>query len=203
VAPLTVGARGSGDLRRVIDRMNLTLAGWRDRTIILLGFGAALRRSEIVGLDVEDLRWTTEADGGTGVVLKLRSTKSGRFKEVHLPEGTTELCPVRALRLWLEISKLTAGPLFRPLTRNLRQREVRLTDRSVAEIVKKRVRAAGLDARQFSGHSLRAGFLTSAAGQGASLTDLAKFARHKDPRTTMGYVRGHEGMKRYPGKGMV
>jgi integrase len=112
-------------------------------------------------------------------------------------------CPVAALRAWLEAASITDGPVFRPVAKGGRIQATRLTDRSVAEIVKVHARRAGLDPKLFAGHSLRSGFLTSAAARGASIFKMADQSRHKSMDTLRGYVRDEEIFKRHAGEGLL
>jgi integrase len=101
-------------------------------------------------------------------------------------------CPVAAYRAWIEVAKLTAGPVFRPIAKGERLQGGRLTDRSVAKIVKAHAARIGLGPAAFSGHSLRSGFLTSAAARGVSIFKMMDVSRHKSVDTLRGYVRDAE-----------
>jgi site-specific recombinase XerD len=139
------------------------LAGLRDRTLLPVGFGGALRRSELVALDVEDIQETE-----TGLLVKIRGSKTDQERTgvtIAIARGDVA-CPAGALREWLDAAGIEVGPIFRPIDKAGTMRPSRLTDRSVANIVKAYAERAGFDASAFSGHSLRAGFLTSAAGKG-------------------------------------
>lgn len=160
----------------------------RDRALVLVGFAAALRRSELVALDIEDLQFRPE-----GVVLRLRRSKTdqdGAGAEVAIPCGTAEItCPVRALQTWLEAVGLAAGPLFRAITKTGRVTENRLSDRDVARIVKRLAEQAGHDPAAFAGHSLRAGFATTAARAGVPEAEIMRQTRHRSVAVMRGYVR--------------
>ena len=112
-------------------------------------------------------------------------------------------CPVTALKAWLEAAAITEGAVFRPIAKGGRIQATRLTDRSVADIVKAHAQRAGLDPRLFAGHSLRSGFLTSAAARGASIFKMADQSRHKSMDTLRGYVRDAEIFKRHAGEGLL
>ena len=112
-------------------------------------------------------------------------------------------CPVAALKAWHEAAAITEGPVFRPIEKGGRIQAARLTDRSVADIVKAHARRAGLDPKQFAGHSLRSGFLTSAAARGASIFKMADQSRHKSMDTLRSYVRDAEIFKRHTGEGLL
>jgi integrase len=98
---------------------------------------------------------------------------------------------------------IESGPIFRPIYKGGTVRTSRLTDRSVANIVKAYAGRAGFDASTFSGHSLRAGFLTSAAGKGASIFKMMDVSRHKSVDTLRGYVRDAELFKDHAGAGLL
>ena len=136
----------------------------RDRTLLLFGFAGALRRSELVALNVDDV---SEDDAGLRLVL--RKSKTDREAEGAirgLPYGSHPItCPVRAWRRWLEVSGITTGPAFRSVSRHGHLGTKHLSDRALADIVKRRAVAAGL-AGDFAGHSLRSGFATEGYGQG-------------------------------------
>jgi site-specific recombinase XerD len=176
------------------------LAGLRDRALLLIGFGGALRRSELVALDVADI-----AETETGLLVTIRRSKTdqeGEGATIAIARGDVA-CPVKALRTWLDGSGIEAGPIFRPIDRAGTVRPSRLTDRSVSNIVKAYAARAGFDADTFSGHSLRAGFLTSAAGKGASIFKMMDVSRHKSVDTLRGYVRDAELFKDHAGAGLL
>jgi len=159
-------------------------AGYRDRAAILIGFAGALRRSELVRLDVEDLTFTEN-----GLEIQLRES-AGVNKEtatrVSIPFGPEpEICPVTALSIWLSTSRIDEGPVFRPVDRFGRIQPRRLTDRSIALIVKRLAEAAGLDPSVYSAHSLRAGFATQALQDGVPDRTVMEYTRHRS-RTAFG-----------------
>lgn len=160
----------------------------RDRALLLVGFAAALRRSELTALDVADLRFVPE-----GLVLMLRRSKTdqdGAGTEVAIPYGASEAtCPVRALRAWLDAAGLTEGAVFVSINRADRPTGTRLSDRDVARVVKRAVAAVGYDADDFAGHSLRAGFATSAARAGVPEAQIMQQTRHRSLAVMRGYVR--------------
>jgi site-specific recombinase XerD len=176
------------------------IATLRDRALLLLGFGGAFRRSELVALDVADI-----AESNDGLLVTIRRSKTdqeGRSITVAIVRGKIA-CPVAALRAWLTAAGVCDGPVFRPITKGSKVRQRRLSDRSVASIIKHRAERIGLDPKMFSGHSLRAGFLTSAAARGASLFKLAEVSRHKSMDTLRGYIRDAEVFKSHAGEGLL
>jgi len=176
------------------------LAGLRDRALLLIGFGGALRRSELVALDVADV-----AETETGLLVTIRGSKTDQERvgvTIAIARGDIA-CPVKALREWLSAAGIEAGPIFRPINKAGAVRASRLTDRSVANIVKAYAERAGFDAGTFSGHSLRSGFLTSAAAKGASIFKMMDVSRHKSVDTLRGYVRDAELFKDHAGAGLL
>lgn len=159
----------------------------RDRAIVLLGFAAALRRSELAGLRVEDLRFEKR-----GLIVTIRRSKTdqeAKGVEIAVPfVASRSLCAVRAAKGWLEASGLVTGPLFRSFTLQREMLETPIDGRDVANLVKKLTSKARLEG-DFSGHSLRAGFATSAAASKVSLDAIARTTRHKSLSVLMGYVR--------------
>lgn len=170
----------------------------RDRALLSFGMVSCMRRSEIVALDVADVARVPE-----GLRVKIRRSKGdqeGVGATIAIPAGR-RLKPVQHLDAWLERAGIDGGPLFRRLSQcGTRVLPARMSDRSVAEIVKARARAAGLDPAQFSGHSLRAGFLTAAAQAGASIWKMQEQSRHKSLNVLSGYVRSARLFEDHAGK---
>ena len=177
-----------------------TLAGKRNRALILLGFAGAFRRSELVALEVADIE---ETDAGLRVTIRQSKTdQDGEGATIAIARGTVA-CPVRALRAWLDAAGIESGALFRSVNKAGGVATARLTDRSVANIVKSMAGTVGLDAGTFSGHSLRSGFLTSAAANGASIFKMMDVSRHKSVDTLRGYVRDAELFRDHAGTGLL
>ena len=126
----------------------------------------------------------------------------GHGTVIAIPRGVAA-CPVAALKAWLDAARITAGPVFRPIAKGARVQDSRLSDRSVANIVKAHAARVGLDRAQFAGHSLRSGFLTSAAGRGASIFKMADHSRHRSMDTLRGYVRDSEMFRNHAGDGLL
>jgi integrase len=160
----------------------------RDRALLLIGFAGALRRSELVALDVSDLRFVPE-----GLVITLRRRKTdqeGRGTEIAIPFGTSpRTCPVEALRAWLAAAKIAIGPVFVSVSRHGRVGGTRLSPYDVARVVKAAVGAAQYDPEEFSGHSLRAGFITSAARAGVAERHIQDQSGHRSLPVLRGYIR--------------
>ena len=163
------------------------LTGLRNRALILLGFSGAFRRSELVSLNVEHLTFMSQ-----GLQIFLARSKSdaegkGSYLGINALR-TSAYCPVAAVRAWLKAGGLKSGPLFRPISKAGTISERRLTDRSVANIVKEWALINGLDPDIYSGHSLRRGFATSAAISGASTKEIMKQTRHRSEKMANRYI---------------
>jgi integrase len=190
-------------LQMLLARIPDTLTGKRDRALLALGFAGAFRRSELVALDVEDLR--DDPEGLRVMVRRSKVDQEGRGFEKAIPHGRY-IRPVALVREWLDAAGITEGPVFRPVSRsgNVRQGEgVRLTTQAVADIIKKYTAAAGLDASTFGAHSLRAGYITTAAERGADLVRIMDQSGHRDPRTVVGYIRRANAFKGHSGSGFL
>ena len=191
----------SSELERVLERIDAyTLVGKRDRAILLLGFAAALRRSEISALEVADLEHTSR-----GVLVTIRRSKTDQAAEgqvVAVPFGKGGKCPVHAVKEWLRAAKIVEGRLFRGVRKNGLLR-AGLTPHSVGVILKRRFRVAGLDPDDYAAHSLRSGFLTSAADNGATVFQLMNVSRHKDLKTLQRSVRRRTDFDDYAGDGLL
>ena len=191
----------SSELDRVLEKIDAyTLVGKRDRAILLLGFAAALRRSEIAALEVSDLEHTPK-----GVLVTIRRSKTDQAAEgqvVAVPHGKGRKCPVHAIREWLQAAGIVEGRLFRGVRKNGLLR-AGLTPHSVGVILKRRFKVAGLDTEDFSAHSLRSGFLTSAADNGATVFQLMNVSRHRDLKTLQRYVRRRTDFDDYAGDGLL
>lgn len=176
------------DLKKIMSAIPETLAGRRDRAILLLGFAGAMRRHELVSLDFQDLGLARE-----GLVISINKSKTDQTRagrKVGIPYGRNEAtCPVKAVIRWLEASKICDGPLFRGVTKHQAIRLTRLTDQTVADIVKHYTRSIGRYASRFSAHSLRAGFITSAAIAGIPERAIQDQSGHRSVTTLRRYIR--------------
>jgi site-specific recombinase XerD len=179
-------------LLELTDRVDVsTTAGLRDRALLLLGFALGLRRSELVALRVEDL--SPSPDGLRIRIARSKTDQHGHGHELLVVYAEPPRpCPVRALRAWLDTAQITSGPIFRRVTRTGAISSP-LSSQTVALIVKKRASAAGLDPREFAGHSLRSGYATQAARDGHHPTQIAATTRHQDQRVLAGYIRAGRG----------
>lgn len=187
-APTRKAALTVPQLRAMVEGLPDTNAGRRDKALLLLGFAAALRRSEAVALDAADIAFG-EA-GMTVLIRKSKTDQEGEGASLGVPFGRREsTCPVRAMRRWLEAAQIAEGPVFRPVRRGDRVVAGRLYARGVAEIVKRAAAAIGLDPAALGGHSLRAGFLTAAAEAGAPEHAIMRQSRHKSVAVARTYIR--------------
>ncbi len=160
----------------------------RDKSIILIGFGGGFRRTELISIDYEDLEFVPE-----GLKIIIKKSKTDQFGEgmvKGLPYFTNEIfCPVTNLKKWLEISRITSGPIFRRFSKGLTLTEKRLTDQSVVLLMKEYLNLAGIENKNFAGHSLRAGFATVAAESGADERSIMAMTGHKTTQMVRRYIR--------------
>lgn len=172
-------------LREMLRHLPTDLSGVRDRALILLGWVGAFRRAELAALVVTDISFVSE-----GVIVNIRRSKTdqeGEGQEKGIPTGDI-ICAVRALREWLDLAGITAGKIFRSIDRHGRIGP-RLSSSSIGQIVKTAAEAAGLDPDRFAGHSLRAGFITTAAKKGKSLDAIMRMSGHRSEKVCRGYIR--------------
>lgn len=162
----------------------------RDKALILVGFAGAFRRSELVGLQYEDM---TQYDSGVELLLRRSKTdQEGAGRTVFIPYARGSRCPVKVLMNWLALAGIDSGSLFRPINRHdqVVGRKA-LTPQSVALIVKASVRLmAGAEAaKMVAGHSLRAGYCTEAAIVGLQPYQIREQTGHKSDVTLARYIR--------------
>jgi integrase len=178
------------DLFQVLDHMGDRLKDLRDRALLLVGFAGGFRCSEVVGLDHGDLQVVRQ-----GMIIHVRRSKTdqdGAGRKIGIPFGRTRHCPIRALDAWKAASAINEGPVFRPVDRHGKLVVGRLSGDAVSSIVRERVNAAGFDATGYSGHSLRAGLVTSAAQQGISSWKIRQQTGHASDAMMARYVRDGE-----------
>jgi site-specific recombinase XerD len=177
------------ELIKVIDEQDKEpIKKLRDRSIILIGFSGGFRRNEIVSLDYDDLDFVTE-----GLKINLKRSKTDQYGEGSvkgLPYfDSSKYCPVVTIKNWIETSKIDSGPLFRSFTKGSNLTKNRLTDQSVALIIKNYLQLAGIDSKNYSGHSLRSGFATTAAESGAEERTIMAMTGHKSPEMVRRYIK--------------
>lgn len=175
-------------LLALLEALDESLLGCRDRALLLVGFAGGFRRSELVQLNVEDVSETAD-----GLLFRIRRSKTdpeGKGSLVALPYGSTNAtCPVRSYRAWIAAAAVQNGPAFRSVDRHGRVSPKRMNAGSVARIVKRAAKAAGLDPAPYAGHSLRAGFATQAFLNGAAEVSIMRQTRHKSLNTLRKYIR--------------
>jgi site-specific recombinase XerD len=174
------------DLLSILPLMQGT-KGIRDRALLLLGFAAALRRSELVALDVQDLQFVKE-----GLLVTLRRSKTdqeGEGRKIAVPRGRTSACPVKAVQHWLEHAQIADNAIFRSVSKSGQVSQSRLTAQSVALILKRYTQAAGLKASDISGHSLRSGLVTSAVQAGVAAHKIQQQTGHRSTEMLVRYIR--------------
>jgi integrase len=174
----------------MLEAMGSRLKDVRDRALLLLGFAGGFRRSELIGLNCDDMVPVRQ-----GLEVSLRRTKTdqnGAGRKIGIPYGRGRWCPVVALEQWLSACGVTEGALFRPIDRHQRIGIKRLSDEAVCLVVRERVRAAGIDPKGYSGHSLRAGLATSAAQAGVSSWKIRQQTGHASDAMLARYVRDGE-----------
>jgi len=173
----------------VIDQQNREeIKKLRDRSIILIGFSGGFRRNEIVSLDYDDLDFVPE-----GLKINIKRSKTDQFGEGSkkaLPYfDNSQYCPVVSLKNWLDKTNINSGPLFRRFSKGSRLTEKRLTDQTVALLIKEYLQLAGIDSKNYSGHSLRSGFATSAAESGAEERSIMAMTGHKSTEMVRRYIK--------------
>jgi len=174
----------------VIDEYNKNedLKRLRDRSIILIGFSGGFRRNEIVSIDYYDLEFVNE-----GLKINLKKSKTDQFGEGMIKAipyfDNTQYCPVISLKNWIKISNILSGPLFRRFSKGSKLSVNRLTDQTVALLIKKYLKLANIDSKNYSGHSLRSGFATSAAEAGAEERSIMAMTGHKSVEMVRRYIK--------------
>ena len=161
---------------------------FRDRSIILIGFAGGFRRNEIISLDYEDLEFVNE-----GLKINIKRSKTDQFGEGSIKAlpyfSNSKYCPVTSINDWLKLTKINNGPLFRRFLKGSKLSNIRLTDQTVALLIKKYLELAGIDSKNFSGHSLRSGFATSAAESGAEERSIMAMTGHKSTEMVRRYIK--------------
>ena len=159
----------------------------RDKSIILIGFSGGFRRNEIVKLNFEDLDFVSE-----GLKIAIRRSKTDQFGEGSIKAlpyfDNSKYCPVITLKQWLEVSKINSGPVFRRFSKGSKLLEHRLTDQTVALLIKEYLNLTGIDSKNYSGHSLRSGFATAAAESGAEERNIMAMTGHKTTQMVRRYI---------------
>jgi len=199
-APARKTAATSEVVLAMLEHVGDDVKGLRDRAILSFGFATACRRSELASLMVDHI-----AEVNEGLIVTIERSKTdqeGQGQEVAVPRGA-RACPVAALRAWLTAAGIEDGPLFRRLRRGGHVTEDAISPRTIATVVKKYAALAGLDPDDFGGHSLRSGFATSAAANGATLFRLMDQTRHRSVETVRAYVRRARLFEDHAGEGLL
>jgi integrase len=177
------------------------LQGLRDRALMLFGFASALRRSELVALDVDDLERTDR-----GLLVTVRHSKTdqeGAGRQLAIVPGRSDAtCPIIALDRWRETAEIAEGRVFRSVNRHGNVGES-LGTRAVGKIVQRLAEKAGLDASRYGGHSLRAGFVTAAADQGAPIDRIMDHTGHQSAAMVRTYTRRMDAFAQHAGEGLL
>ena len=179
-------------LKQILDKIDQEncedIKKLRDKSLISIGFAGGFRRNEIVSLDYEDLDFVHE-----GLKISLKRSKTDQFGEgliKAIPYFRNNLyCPVTILKRWLNLSKITKGPLFRRFSKGSKLTLKRLTDQTVALLIKEYLSKTGVDSTNYSGHSLRSGFATSAAESGVEERNIMAMTGHKSPEMVRRYIK--------------
>tara|TARA_Y100000590_G_scaffold135543_1_gene155041 strand:+ start:3189 stop:4145 length:957 start_codon:yes stop_codon:yes gene_type:complete len=160
----------------------------RDKTLILIGFGGGFRRTELVSIDYEDIEFVPE-----GVKIFIRRSKTDQFGEgmtKGLPYFSSQTyCPVLHLKKWIELSNIKSGSLFRKFNKGFSLSENRLTDQTIALLLKNYLKMAGIENKNYSGHSLRSGFATATAESGADERSIMAMTGHKTTQMVRRYIK--------------
>lgn len=176
------------DLQEIVKQIPDSMLGKRDRALLLVGFTGAFRRSELIGLNIEDLEETRD-----GMVVHIRRSKTdpeGEGRKLGIPRGVDRAtCPIRAILEWSAAAQLSSGPLFRSVNRHGQVLGARLSGEGVAMVVKRYADNLGYDPAQFAGHSLRSGLATSAAAAGKSERAIMNQTGHRSVSTLRRYIR--------------
>ncbi len=162
----------------------------RDRALLLVGFAGGLRRLELAAINLIDIERVRE-----GIILTIRRSKTdqdGVGRRIGVAFGRTIHCPVRALENWISAVRIEDGPVFRAVDRHGRVSVGRLSGEAVSLIVRDRMAAAGFNPQGYSGHSLRAGFATSATRAGVSTFKIRQQTGHASDAMLSRYVRDGE-----------
>ena len=179
-------------IKQLIDVINLEkeadIKKLRNKALLLIGFSGGFRRNEIVSLDLEDIEFVFE-----GVKITVKKSKTDQFGEgmtKGIPHFENSLyCPVASLKKWINFSKIRKGPIFVKFSKGPKITRQRLTDQSVALIIKEYLFKAGIDSKNYSGHSLRSGFATSAAEAGAEERSIMAMTGHKTTDMVRRYIK--------------
>lgn len=191
-------------IKKMLDQCGDTLIGLRDAAIIAIGFAGALRRSEICGLTTDDVEFIKPLKGGDSkkmfiYIRRSKTDQQGKGQKIAIPEGKY-LKPIERLQVWLQASGIVQGHLFQTMKRGGKLRGLPMHHSDIPRLVKHYAGLIGLDSKEVSGHSLRAGFVTSAAVHHARLDKIMEITRHSNPQTVMRYIRDADCFRDHAGE---
>ncbi len=188
------------DLIAILNMLPADIRGIRDRAALMVGFTAALRRSELIALNVGDIEFVME-----GMIVTIQQSKTdqdGLGRKIAIPRGRTRYCPVESVENWIENLPKENAPFLRSIRKGGHIQQERLSDSAISCMVKEHVAKIGLDPKQYSGHSLRAGCVTSLAQMGIPEWQIMKQSGHKSHATMMRYVRDARLFEDHPLEGL-
>lgn len=197
--PVQKRAIVTDDLKRIMRKAPLTAAAVRDKALLLLGFAAALRRSELVAVDLDagagicgPIRLRFVPEGAEISIDRSKADQEGGGAVLGVPHGKTALCPVAALRAWLDLAKIRRGPVFVTIDRHGRISDRRMSGAAAAAAIKRACALAKIDPRDIGGHSVRAGLVTQAILNDVAVPVIMQQTRHARVETLNKYVRQAE-----------
>lgn len=182
------------ELRRLCDKIKPSFLGRRDKALILIGWSAALRRSELVALNVENIDFVEE--GMIVLIVNSKTDQVGQGYKIGIPYAKDEkYCPVKSLKRWRDLADIKSGPLFfaigtpgKKFHAEVAKRK-KLSAATVNAIIKRRIKQGGMNPAGYSGHSLRAGFITAAAKEKIPEYLIQAHTRHRSAKVLRGYIR--------------
>lgn len=199
--PRRVKALREYEIIAMLDKCPDTIFGLRDASMISLGFAAALRRSELCKLLVEDVT-VISPDRMIILIRQSKTDQQGKGQKIAVLEGNM-VRPVSRLNAWLKRTTICKGYLFQTFNKGGVLSGKPLSHSEVPRLVKKYVEIIGLDPADYSGHSLRAGFVTSAAVHHARLDKIMEITRHRNPATVLQYIRDADVFEDHAGAGFL
>ena len=197
--PRQVRALSVDEIVAMIDRCGSLAMGIRDAAILAVGFSAALRRSEICELMVPDVEILSDPRRMVITVRRSKTDQAGAGQTIHVPDGY-RIRPVSKVLIWMHAAGIEGGYLFRTLKRGGGLRGPKLHHSDIPRIVKHYATLIGADPSEIAGHSLRAGFVTEAARNGARLDKIMEVTRHTNPSTVMKYIRDADAFSDHAGE---
>ena len=192
------------DLKLILDSLPSSLIGIRDAAVLAIGFSAALRRSEICALHLDDIEFV-ESSQESKMFINIRRSKTdqaGKGYKIGIIDGQN-IKPITRLKDWLKASQIQDGYLFRALKRGGATKDTPLHHSDIPRLVKHYAASIGLNPEDYAGHSLRSGFITSAAIYRARLDKIMEISRHKSTDMVMSYVRDSNVFENHAGESFL